>query len=380
VPTGVFIASHSSQSVTLRWNKVTATSGCTIRYKVYQGDTELTQVNGTRATLTGLTPGTAYAFTVAAVNGFGTSAKSSALAHTTRAADVINPAIQVRTWVPPYSQDVWKAALNANTGGTYKPSNTLTSIGAQFFQINDSGGVALAGPPLSDVQWVADYCATNNMKFLLCVTNYNGAIEDWDWPRAISAFETNKTTLINNLVAAVGTYGADGINIDFEGIVDESVAHRPAFATFIQELGTALHAIDKELTVAVFPSQWNAPAITWANDWDGYVDGIESMGYDGLYGGAGDTTWNSYKWQQVTAQAEGYTYGEFAMGMPGWMGTWGEGGLGTSVLDHLDELQCGRYNTQPTSICIWDAQFNGSGWLNAEVWQALHTIRTSPAP
>ena len=377
VPTSLLAPSLASQSIVLRWAASTSGANCTVQYSVYQDGAQVAQLRGTRVTITGLAAGTTYSFTVAASNGFGSSAQSAALAVTTKAVEIINPAIQIRTWVPPYEFDKWKAALNADTGGTYKPSNTLTSVGAQFFHIDTNGAVFLAGPSPADVQWVADYCSTNSMKFLLCVTNFD---TKWNWDLAISAFDTHRADLINNLVAAVTTYGADGVNIDFEGIVDEGVAHRPAFATFIQELGTRLHAMGKELSVAVFPAQWNAPAITWIGDWDGYVDGIDSMGYEALFGGPGDDAWGAYKWQQDTALAAGYSYGQFDMGMPGSMGSWGKNGLGTSLLDHLDELQSGIYNTKPTSICIWDAQFNGSGWLSAEVWQALHTIRTSPAP
>ena len=96
-------------------------------------------------------------------------------------------------------------------------------------------------------------------------------------------------------------------------------------------------------------------------------------GYDALFGGGDD--WASYQWQQDTVLAAGYEPREFDMGMPGWTGDWGSGGLGTSVLAHLNELLSGDYNTQPTSVCIWDAQFNGNGWLSAEVWEALHRIR-----
>ena len=36
-----------------------------------------------------------------------------------------------------------------------------------------------------------------------------------------------------------------------------------------------------------------------------------------------------------------------------------------TAIAHINELNSGNYNRLPTSIGIWDAQFNGAGWLNA---------------
>jgi hypothetical protein len=98
------------------------------------------------------------------------------------------------------------------------------------------------------------------------------------------------------------------------------------------------------------------------------------MGYQDLYGGGPD--WQAYRWQQDTVLAAGYKTYQFQMGMPGWLGSWGSGGLGTSVIAHVNELNSGSYNRLPTSIAIWDAQFGGAGWLGSDVWNGLHTMRT----
>jgi hypothetical protein len=114
--------------------------------------------------------------------------------------------------------------------------------------------------------------------------------------------------------------------------------------------------------------------VNWIGDWVGSVDGVNSMGYNDLYGGGPD--WQAYRWQQDTALAAGYKTYQFQMGMPGWLGDWGSGGLGTGALAHVNELNSGNYNRLPTSIAIWDGQFNGAGWLSADVWNGLHTMRT----
>lgn len=193
---------------------------------------------------------------------------------------------------------------------------------------------------------------------------------------AIEAPQTSgvqyRSTLIDNLINLVNRWNAAGVDIDFEGN-ESGDPYRSEFGVFIRELGTRLHAMGKELTVDVFPNIWNQPNSNWWSDWVGYADGINSMGYDALYGGG--SGWPSYRWQQDTALNAGYKNYQFSMGMPGWTGNWGSGGLGTSVLAHLNELLSGNYNRLPTSVCIWDAQFNGDGWLSAQVWEKLHAIR-----
>jgi hypothetical protein len=281
--------------------------------------------------------------------------------------------MEIMTWVPSYSQSTWKAALNASTGGPYNPRDTLTRLAGQFFQVQSNGSLA-AGVSDADIQWTADFARSNGIKFLACTHNY---VNDWNWGVAASAFGPNRTALVDNLVALVNRWSADGVDIDFEGNL-ASDPNRAEFATFIRELGSRLHAMGKELTVDIFPNQWNQPSMNWIVDWVGYVDGINSMGYDALFGGGSD--WQAYRWQQDQGLAAGYRCNQFDMGMPGWTGSWGSGGLGTSPLAHVNELLSGSYNRLPTSVAIWDAQFNGAGWLSADVWSGLHALRAKTCP
>jgi hypothetical protein len=278
--------------------------------------------------------------------------------------------MEIMTWLPSYSQSVWEAALSANTGGTYSPKNTLTRVAGQFWQVQSNGTLAL-GVSTADVQWVANYTKANGIKFLICVHDY---VNSWDWGTAASAFGPNRTALVNSIASAVTQWGAAGADIDFEGNLAGD-PNRSDYAAFIQALGSRLHSMGKELTVDIFPYIWNQPNMNWIGDWVGSVDGVNSMGYDSLYGGG--SSWQSYRWQQDTVMAAGYKCNQFDMGMPGWVGTWGSGGLGTSVLSHVNELSSRAYTSHPTSVAIWDGQFNGSGWLSPQVWSALHAIRTT---
>ncbi|NEE29472.1 chitinase, partial [Streptomyces sp. SID7982] len=68
-------------SVALSWNAVSGASG----YNVYRGGTKVATATGPSATVTGLTPSTAYSFQVSATNAAGESAKSAAITATTTA-------------------------------------------------------------------------------------------------------------------------------------------------------------------------------------------------------------------------------------------------------------------------------------------------------
>jgi hypothetical protein len=299
------------------------------------------------------------------------TATRTATATATRTATPTPPSghnMEITTWVPSYNQATWMAALQANTGGTYNPRNTLTRLAAQMFQVQANGTV-VQGVADSDVQWVQNYTKTNNIKFLICVHDYTS---NWDWATAASAFGSNQTTLVNSIANLVTKWGAAGVDIDFEGNFAGD-PNRTEYGAFIRALGARLHSMGKELTVDIFPYIWNQPNMNWIGDWVGYVDGVNSMGYDSIYGGG--TSWQAYSWQQDTVLAAGYKTYQFQMGMPGWVGSWGSGGLGTSAIAHINELNSGSYNRLPTSIAIWDGQFNGAGWLSADVWSGLHTMR-----
>ncbi|MWK37408.1 chitinase [Actinomadura sp. J1-007] len=82
-PGGLRSTGKTSNSVSLAWTAATDNVGVT-GYDVYQGDTKAESVTGTSATVTGLTPKTAYSFTVKARDAAGnTSPASGAVSVTT---------------------------------------------------------------------------------------------------------------------------------------------------------------------------------------------------------------------------------------------------------------------------------------------------------
>lgn len=94
---------------------------------------------------------------------------------------------------------------------------------------------------------------------------------------------TAQNTLIANLVSAVQSRGAHGINIDFEGLPSSQSV---AFSNFIINLSNALHAANPsyQLSICLY-------AVDWSNVFDeplltNYVDFFTIMGYDYYWTGS----------------------------------------------------------------------------------------------
>jgi len=114
VPTGLAAPSKTNTSANLTWNAATAPAGCSVTYRVYsRGIQILTGLTSTSATVSGLTAGTTYSFTVAAVDAAGISSQSAALAVTTASACAATPAVP--TGLASSSQTTSSVNLSWNT-------------------------------------------------------------------------------------------------------------------------------------------------------------------------------------------------------------------------------------------------------------------------
>ena len=83
VPTGLSSPAQTDGSVTLAWNASPPGANCTVQYRVFLNGSQATQVSTTGATIGGLAAGTAYSFSVGAINEHGSSAPSAPIAVTT---------------------------------------------------------------------------------------------------------------------------------------------------------------------------------------------------------------------------------------------------------------------------------------------------------
>jgi len=124
VPGGLAVSGRTTKTVSLRWNAAAATDFPIAGYDVYQGATLKTSVTDTAATVTGLSPNTAYSFTVRAKDTRGNvSADSAPVSATT-----LNPADD--TAAPP-------APGNLRAVG-----KTAVSVSLAWNAVTDPSGIA----------------------------------------------------------------------------------------------------------------------------------------------------------------------------------------------------------------------------------------------
>lgn len=135
----------------------------------------------------------------------------------------------------------------------------------------------------------------------------------------------NRVTAIANLVSAVQAGGADGVNVDFEGVPS---AQKQSLVLFLSELRSALDAAIPNAYVSIA-----TPAVDWANAFDYdelalHADHLVIMGYDYHWSGSASTgpvsplqEWGPYNlaWTVNDYMTWGALPGQLILGLP-WYG------------------------------------------------------------
>jgi hypothetical protein len=294
---------------------------------------------------------------------------------------------QVMGWVPASGVD---AAIHTLTA-TPAIGQTMTRVGLQFWNPNmDGTGLVLTpvdgtGKPVTaaDIRRLQRWARQHGVQALLSVFNNSQVIERWDWAMARHAFADHREAFITALVAAVDAWQLDGVDLDFEGEGDFS-ADRPAYAAFVHELASALKARGKLLTIDSSHNPCiDAPNMRWWSDWVGDVATIHSMGAQDVYEGntdpftpegqavcAGGAALLRYSWQVDYGMRMGYRRDQIVVGMPTWVDSWGRGGQGTGVVDHLREVR-----STGAGIGLTDLQLSAPGWTRPGTWEAIQSLR-----
>ncbi|MEU0598801.1 glycoside hydrolase family 18 protein [Streptomyces sp. NPDC006393] len=218
-PTGLKTGTVTSTSVALSWSPVAdATS-----YAVYRNGTKVQTTTGASATVTGLTPSTAYSFQVAAVNDAGESAKSATVTATT-AADPGDPGDPGGTSdLPPHALVGYLHASFANGSGYTRMADVPDSwdvIDLAFGEPTSvtSGDIRFTRCPVTDcpnVESDADFKAAikakqaAGKKVLISIGGQNGQVQ--------LTTTAARDTFVSSVSKIIDEYGLDGLDIDFEG-------------------------------------------------------------------------------------------------------------------------------------------------------------------
>jgi Glycosyl hydrolases family 18 len=261
---------------------------------------------------------------------------------------------QVITWVPNYHISESKQKLSAMFGNL-TAADGLSRLALQFWVVN-GGSLNLSGVSEADVTWFHDWARQHGVQILLCVTNFVGT--DWNWGEAERSFKDNGPAFAASVVSEIAKRDFDGVDIDFEGIVNPTADDQTAYTQLATNLATALHPLGKVVTIDSFYAQYNAPNWNWWPALLPVVDGITSMGYEksGL----------SVDYQALTDHSMPSPQ-KLTLGMPSYQDNW----LGNTVTEQLAWI----VKQGQIGIGIWDASFSTAGWQTQGTWAQLKTIK-----
>jgi chitinase len=213
-PTGLRTGTVTSSSVALSWSAVTGATS----YSVYRDGTKVQTVTGTSATVTGLTPSTAYGFQVTASNDAGESAKSATVTVTTTAGSGGGT-----PGLPAHALVGYLHATFANGSGYTRMADVPDSwdvIDLAFGEPTSvtSGDIRFNRCPVTEcpnVESDADFKAAikakqaAGKKVLISIGGQNGQVQ--------LTTTAARDTFVSSVSNIIDTYGLDGLDIDFEG-------------------------------------------------------------------------------------------------------------------------------------------------------------------
>ena len=267
-PGGLAASGTTSTSTNLSWNSVSAPANCNISgYAVYRGTTQIATVSsGTSYTATGLSPSTAYTFTVAAIDAAGTGAKATAVNVTTSAGTTSGP---IKNAVIGY-WDNWGTFTMPNTSMNYKVINYAFAVGSGTDGATQVMWTPSATNPLSNA--AADIAATKAQGRTV-ILSLGGATS----PNITLLNSTDVNNFVSSVENLVDTYGFQGIDLDFEnGSVTVNAGDSLTNPTTpdIANLSNALHQLKSH-----YGSSFIITYVPETADIDAYAS------YGGLWGG-----------------------------------------------------------------------------------------------
>ncbi|MFF9176749.1 chitinase [Streptomyces sp. NPDC014793] len=213
-PTGLSTGTVTSSSVALSWSAVAGATG----YAVYRDGVKVQTAGGTSATVTGLTPSTAYVFQVTAVNDAGESAKSATVTATTPAGSGGGTPV-----LPPHALVGYLHTTFANGSGYTRLADVPESWDVVDLAFGEptsvtSGDIRFNRCPVTEcpnVESDADFKAAikakqaAGKKVLISIGGQNGQVQ--------LTTTAARDTFVASVSKIIDDYGLDGLDIDFEG-------------------------------------------------------------------------------------------------------------------------------------------------------------------
>ncbi|MFE1315588.1 carbohydrate binding domain-containing protein [Streptomyces sp. NPDC058755] len=204
-PSGLTSTGKTSSSVSLKWNASSDNVGVTA-YDIYRGSSQVLSVSGTSATVSGLSPSTAYTFTVKARDAAGnTSAASNSVSVTTDAGSGGGTGFKQAA---PYLYEGW--------GDPPSPSTVMSATGIKWFTmafVLDSGGCTPAWDGSRALTGGVDQTAINQIRSAGgdIVPSFGG----WQGSK-LGANCSSSSALAGAIQRVIDAYSLKAIDMDIE--------------------------------------------------------------------------------------------------------------------------------------------------------------------
>ena len=130
--------------------------------------------------------------------------------------------------------------------------NILTHINLSFLNPDASGSFLVNGEPVcsdgstSDIKYVVKKAHDKGVKVLVSLAG--GVVPDCSGNWELLLQKTSRTTVVNNLTALVAFYDLDGIDVDIEGGLLNTISEAGDYTPFIKELRAVLNPLGKLVT------------------------------------------------------------------------------------------------------------------------------------
>ncbi|MFF4018920.1 carbohydrate binding domain-containing protein [Streptomyces sp. NPDC001843] len=278
-PTGLTSTGKSSSSVSLKWNASTDNVGVSA-YDVYSGGNQVLSVSGTTATVGGLSPNTAYTFTVKARDAAGNvSAASNSVTVTTDAGSSGGSGFKQAA---PYLYEGW--------GDPPSPSTVMSATGVKWFTmafVLDSGGCTPAWDGSRPLTGGADQSAVNAIRSAGgdIVPSFGG----WQGSK-LGANCSSASALAGALQKVIDAYSLKAIDMDIEN--SDEFENEAVQAKILTALKTVKAANPGLRTIVTFGTSTTGPTyygnrlIEQAQALNANIDVFTIMPFD--FGGGSD--------------------------------------------------------------------------------------------
>ncbi|MGI5472792.1 chitinase [Streptomyces sp. CA-132043] len=374
-PSGLSVGAVTKSSVALSWNAAKDATG----YTVYRDGAKAQTVSGTSATVTGLSPATAYRFQVAATNATGESAKSAEVTGTTApdGGSGGNPAVPKHA-VTGYWQ-------NFNNGAAVQKISDVPAqydiIAVSFADATGTPGAVTFNLDTAGLngytvdQFKADIKAKQaaGKSVIISVGGEKGTVSVND--------ATSAANFANSVYALMREYGFNGVDIDLENGLNPTYMSQ-ALRSLSQKAGSGLvltmapQTIDMQSTSgSYFKTALNIKDILTVVNMQYYNSG-SMLGCDGKVYSQGSV---DFLTALACIQLEGgLDPSQVGIGVPASTRGAGSGYVAPSVVNAaLDCLTkgtgCGTFKPAKTYPALrgamtwstnWDAT-SGNAWSNA---------------